>query len=536
MTLPAYALTTLLLTLALLQRTVHAQIYLECRKASYCFAIDESTSINNAEYTMLRTAAISLISHIGEHAPGSYFIAHGFTTQSVEIESGTNVPFDATAAIQSHVRSTGDTKIASGLQACHESLKDAPGPGVTILFSNGGEETPTGAKAADALREDGFIVFSIGVGQEPDDTSLDEIADNQRRDFEFSEFSDIATSGAELAQDVCDAIPIKEGICPDKCPAAAVCFAVDESGSISKTSFMLQSNVLAGITSVFSTFAPQSMFAGVGFADEAHVFQSLTFNPGMIMDAFLSNKQRTGGSSSGSALLRCGDILKGVPGPKVIVLIADGDDNKQPIGKDVASMVKAMGIRIVTAGVGDTASENLKLIASPDTGKEYFTAVSKFPVFSQAIGPIMKHMCSAGAQWTPVPPPPSCGSVFCASCGEGLECYANTGFSETDARVCKAIMAGKVFCPKRKGTRTRCNQECKASGEGVMCYEGVSFGLSSSNPTCKRKDSKDGSTLFPTAFAKYRACKRANGKTSVACEAVKCNADKKGRVCFPENL
>lgn len=535
-------ITPALLTLLFLSTTIsHSAAkkppaYTECTKASYCLAIDDSASIEDVEHSDLLNGIVIFIQHLAIHAPGSRYAAFGFTDVASEIKHWTQDPAEMVKALLAYERDPSSIQISSGLEACGEALQGAPKPGVAILITNGGEYPPYSGKAAgDALRANGITVVSIGVRIEPDDSSVDKIADGKALEFYISKHAKLPELAAGIIHDICDELPDPLGLCPGDCPPAAVCFAVDESSSIKRKEFNRQAAVLAGLTSVFQTLAPASMYAGVGFSDLAHVFQPLTFDANQVMNAFLDNPQREGGSASGEGLLECKKLLHVMPGPKLIVLVADGQDNKHLAGTDVHLGIKEDGIQIVTAGIGKSAEGVLRTIASTVYGKVLFTPVSAFETFSQALGPIIKDMCAASAHWTPEPPASDCGTVTCAQCGMHLECYANTGSKKTDERACKAIENDSQLCVRktRREIKTKCGQKCMRSGPRVSCYTGESFGLYEHNPSCKYED---GQQVFPSNFAQYRACKKATGVTRNKCIRKKCSSDRKDGACYPEHF
>lgn len=511
-----------------------ADFYLDCPKAAYCLAIDESKSITNAQFKYLITGAIEFVKQISIHAPGALFAANVFTTTAIDIVKWETSPTTFEKKLQAHLRDAGGTNIASGLKACQNALEYAPRYGFVVLFSNGGENPPySGFSVANELRLMGHSLLTVGVRLEPGDHSLDGIGDGPEHVLHVNRFEKIASHMDRFVHQFCEHIPRVQPLCSDQCPSANVCFAVDESSSISPRYFDKQSNVLSGLTSVFAALAPSSLYTGVGFADEAHCFQPVTFDVYEMMHSFLHNKQRKGGSSSWSALLKCQYLIGHLPGPKLIVLIADGEDNKTPKGRDVDNQIKEAGIRIITAGVGSDRSSTLANIASPDDGMEYYTSVASFPVFSQAIGPIIGHMCSASAMWTPTPGPSECADVVCASCGDRLECYVDSGNYLTDMRACAAVEAHHEFCPRR-GFVTKCKQKCGYAEHPPVCYTGSSFGLFEHNPKCHHVDHGN---VYASDFAKYSACQNPSTKeTYNSCVTKACNADTAKHACYPENL
>lgn len=508
----------------------------ECPRATYCLAIDAGESFSDSDFTHFKTGFTALVRELVRNAPASQFLAHAFVQTAFPLvdKPTTNVA-EIEKALHEYARSPGQSVMQAGLTACGTSLKNAPGPTFVLLLSKGGEPAPyTGVPAADALRLSGHSVVTISVDRSASDESLTGIADNPRYELSLNSVTEMVAEIADVTAFLCATLPKPRGLCSHDCPASTVCFAVDESGSISRRDFRMQAYTLAGLVSVLRALAPASLYAGVGFADEAHVFHPLTFDASRVMAAFLGNEQRKGSTSSGAGLLRCHELIKHIPGPKSIVLIADGVDNKQPRGVDIAQNIKDAGVQIITVGVGENLEHDLRIMAGPAEGDDYYTAVDNFPVFSQAIGPIVRHICTASSNWTPPPPPPSCAPVYCATCGQQLECFVKSGNQATDRRACAAVTDAHAMCARRHGHRTKCQQDCHGETP-VVCYAGREFGTFAEHSACVAKH-PDGSKLFPSFFAKYEGCQFANLLTKTKCLVKKCNADTLGQVCYPEHL
>lgn len=176
------------------------------------------------------------------------------------------------------------------------------------------------------------------------------------------------------------------------CPPTSLCYAIDESRSVSAMDFTQMTDALLSITDEFSLLAPNSSFAAVGFETLAETISPLTTDLDAFKTALRDNAQFNGGSSSGRGLRRCRNLLRNAPNPRVILLIADGEDLPgTPQGVNVAPGIKEMGITIATVGVGrGIDSDALMEIAS---GPELFTPVSTFSTLPRSIFDILQSMC-----------------------------------------------------------------------------------------------------------------------------------------------
>lgn len=496
-----------------------------CPKASYCFVIDESDSISASEFYDLQIGAQRFIEHLMVHATGSYYSAVSFSTTSNVIQSPTMDGDLAMASITSSTQAGGDTQVSAGLNGCAKLLQGEPGPQFVFLLTNG-EATSTGQAVADDMKDDGIKIAVVAVGTEPADTSLLGIA-TEGHYFEVEKFAYLPDDTTSILHDICDANKPGEPLCKGVCQKANLCYAVDESGSIKKSDFERQANVLVGLTSTFDALAPNSMYSVAGFADVSEVVQSATFDADMVMDSLRDNKRSKGQTASGAGIMGCYNLIKHLNGPKIIVLVTDGEDTRDPKGVDVEEEVKDSGVKIVSVGITKNINApELLEIASPNdkSGEKYYTSVASYKVFSEAIGSIVRDMCHASITYKKKEEP-RCGYAWCARCGDTLECYADNDDAVLDKRVCSAIRA-PGFCTGKN--RNKCKEKCP---KGVVCYEGSMIGPREVAPQCQTME-KPPATMFPKHFTKIRACEDEDGFYSHECAKKKCLSD--DPQCWPE--
>lgn len=343
------------------------------------------------------------------------------------------------------------------------------------------------------------------------------------------------------------------------CPPATVCYAIDESASINDNEFKQQTNALSVITQEFDALSPNSTYSAVGFAKVATVVQEPTKNLATFLDSLKNNPRSGGGTSLGSGLLACYDLLKTMPDPRVIVLVTDGMDRIAPMGLDVDDDIKDDGITIATIGVGpDADADELKMIASDET---LYRSVDDFADFSDSIAKIVRLLCKAIPSLSSSPsvpasvhPSPSsatslepsaspsvstpvvaseskaphtrgkkCAEVQCGQCGKKLECYVNSGSLELDEAITKVIKSKSKFCIWKRRF-TDCGQIC-APSTAISCGYGKTFpasrgkGRKHVSYTCSSSGGKKHE--YVTSIASYRVCIK-NGILSIRCQARSC--------------
>lgn len=299
------------------------------------------------------------------------------------------------------------------------------------------------------------------------------------------------------------------------CPPLNVCFAIDESGSISPTDFIEQTEAIVAIAQELSTFAPGSTLSAVGFSSFAELIQSPTTDiNGEFVQAIQGNSQLGGTTSSGAALQLCQTQIASAADPRIIVLLTDGADNTMPFGTSVAGGIKNNGIIIITIGIGSgiNAPSLRSIASSPDL----FIFVDDFSSFEDSIEVIVDTIC----------PVPECVNFDCAKCGQVLECYVNSGFVSADEAVCDVVNDASQFCTTRRGDGTACLQQCKGR-QGVQCFPGTSFG------SCPQRIGSDAKCMGGAGkgrradlsnFASYTVCISRNGRVEVSCLSQKCES------------
>lgn len=348
------------------------------------------------------------------------------------------------------------------------------------------------------------------------------------------------------------------------CPPATVCYAIDESVSIDMTEFEQQTNALSIITQEFDQLSPNSTYAAVGFSKTASIIQEPTKNLKTFLSSLKSNEQAKGGTSLGSGLEACHDLLRSVPDPRVIVLITDGMDRVAPFGLDVDDAIKSEGITIATIGVGDDVDvEELKQIA---TDENLYRSINDYSDFSDSIAKIVRLLCKAipsmsaspslSPSYTvppsiapsedpsvaptssvePVPSTPStrrkCTIVECGQCGGDLECYVNSGSAEMDQAVNRFVTSKRRFCTWKRWF-TDCGQICGNISK-INCLHGKSFPKSrgrsyrGSSYFCSSKSR--GKPTRMSSVASYKVCVK-DGEVTVKCVKRTCHGSVKGLRC-----
>ncbi|CAN8068534.1 unnamed protein product [Agarophyton chilense] len=154
----------------------------------------------------------------------------------------------------------------------------------------------------------------------------------------------------------------------DTCPVDGVCFALDQSGSISLNYPDLQEFVIA-VSREIESNSPSTLFSAFGFANDVSVIQSSTSElESQFVPAINAPVTPSGTTNMYAGLNACFTELTELTGIKVIVLLTDGVDNGSPFAIELAPTIKEQGIAIITVGIGSGVSSLYlqQLATSPD--------------------------------------------------------------------------------------------------------------------------------------------------------------------------
>lgn len=133
----------------------------------------------------------------------------------------------------------------------------------------------------------------------------------------------------------------------------------------------------------------------------------------------------------------------------------------------------------------------------------------------------------------------SCTKLFCAKCGQVLECYVNSCDGVVDQRICSAVESVPQFCPGN-GRSTTCGQQCNGA-QGVKCFAGTSWsscpaiiGVSTCNGGAGGNNGRDVLPAELSNFAVYKACVSSES-VSFECIGEKCDGNAGTQCsCMPE--
>lgn len=416
--------------------------------------------------------------------PGSTYSAVQYSSGASVLQSTTSSLPIFTSTISGNAQLGGGinvaagTNAAAGLNLCNRLLSTQSGPRFVVLLTDQNNVTSPVTAAANALKLQGVTIVVIEVPTI--NPAWEEIASNPELFVNINTLNCLLSPNGPLAQSVCDKC----------CNRAKICYAIDESGSISGSEFDQELEVVVGITHVYSAFAPTSYFSAVGFGStwsipEVSTVQSLTTDVDTFVASVEGNSQSGGLTPIGPALSKCHEELKKFNAclPRIIVLLTDGYGNLGPSGTSVADMIKDDNMKIVTVGIGSSVnSGNLMEIA---TVPGYYVPITDFETLGAEIGTISKKICDASSnkhyKYPQIMVPRGERSdravaVTGVVCSSKMQLHVDSGNSNRDLEVCKIVMNDRTFCSAAGRCRQKCDssilRECMPGKAFMGCVDG----------------------------------------------------------------
>lgn len=219
------------------------------------------------------------------------------------------------------------------------------------------------------------------------------------------------------------------------CKDVSVCFAIDESGSISAPEYTNEIQAVMEVANTLKKVGRFPAFGAVSFANRANTISPMTTSLSTFMARLRVDKPTGGSTGISYGLTLCADLLNGARDPKAIVLVTDGQNNVGQSPTSVASSLKVKGIDILTVGMGSgVSSSQLIAIAS---NPHFYTKAKGPDQLKNFIWSIVGDLCAVSGKtrcgrtqldarkcFTPCNTPWDC--PLGEKCYSGLSCDPNS--------------------------------------------------------------------------------------------------------------
>ncbi len=206
-----------------------------------------------------------------------------------------------------------------------------------------------------------------------------------------------------------------------KCRLQGICYALDNSGSISADEYEQIKNFTLRSSRNFAVSGVPTEYSAAWFTSSFGTIQSPTTDlEGAFVPTIQADTPRSGGTNIYRGLSACFDLLQG-GGARAIVVVTDGQGASAP---NPLPQIRADGVAVVSVGVGDGINE--AFLRSIATKPEFYIPATfdMLPKLEAAVEQAACNAVSVIASPEPVSPPSNsgCQKVFnaCAFTFEGV--------------------------------------------------------------------------------------------------------------------
>lgn len=177
-----------------------------CTVDQICFALDQSGSIDDAEYAQEQAFVVNITKAIQARSPNPFFSAYAFDFSSAVIQSSTNdVDGVFIPAINGDRLLFSGTSLEAGLQSCFDEIRSKKGNRVIALVTDGQALNPT--DLVKQIKGDGISILTVGIGDGVDEVVLKDIA-SAPNFFFSSTFDKLPAEVVTIAEGACNAVDV----------------------------------------------------------------------------------------------------------------------------------------------------------------------------------------------------------------------------------------------------------------------------------------------------------------------------------------
>uniref|UniRef100_A0A8D2B9H9 VWFA domain-containing protein n=1 Tax=Sciurus vulgaris TaxID=55149 RepID=A0A8D2B9H9_SCIVU len=355
---------------------------IEVALADIVFLVDSSTSIGPQNFQKVKNFLYSIVLGLdissdqvqvglAQYNDNIYpaFQLNQYTLKSVVLEHIQNLPYR-----------TGGTNTGSALEFIRTNFLTETGgsrakdrvPQIVILVTDG-ESNDEVQDAADQLKEDGVIVYVVGVNVQ-DVQELQKIASEPFEKFLFNteNFNILQEFSGSLLQTLCSAVESK--IKEFTKAYADVVFLVDTSRETSWTSFRWMQNFITRVVSMLEVGRDKYQIGLAQYGDQGHT--EFLFNTYKTQKELMTHVRerfllRGGSRRTGKALRYLhrtflqeaagSRFLQGIPQYAVVITSGKSEDEIW----DAAQTLRKKGVKVVSVGVQHFDRGELEGIGSP---------------------------------------------------------------------------------------------------------------------------------------------------------------------------
>ncbi|XP_062980913.1 collagen alpha-6(VI) chain-like [Elgaria multicarinata webbii] len=295
----------------------------------------------------------------------------------------------------------GETTLTGGaLRFVSEYFEPAKGarPSVNkilILITDGEAQDEVRTPAA-ALRENGIIIYSVGIFNS-NKTQLEEISGKPEMVFYVENFDILKQIENDIIFGICS--PYEPEVCK-RIERLDVVFVIDSSGSIGDTDYKLMKDFMIGIVNKSDVGEDYVQFGAMKYSDNPQTLFHLNTHSkkSAVIDAIQHDAHLGGNTYTAEALQHSEGLFTAVHGsrkrkgvPQVLMIITDGDSHDKEHLHKISQKLRDNGIIIYAIGIKGAKSDELLTMAG---SKEYMFYVDEFDGLQNISKTLSDELCN----------------------------------------------------------------------------------------------------------------------------------------------
>ncbi|XP_053322224.1 collagen alpha-6(VI) chain-like isoform X2 [Spea bombifrons] len=337
-----------------------------CKKsevADIIFLVDGSSSISAPQFNIMKRFMIAVVndSMVGKDNVQFGVVVYSTNPQQEFALNEYSTKLDVRGAINNINRLKGFTYTATALEYTHKRFGPSYGgrknvPRIIILITDGEttrEDRPKLKPVSTTLRDDGIIVFAVGVGQAKKQ-ELELIAGQPDRWFLVQNYTSLEGLHENITHIVCDQ---SQQTCAHE--QLDLVFLIDSSGSISPSNFTTMKAFMKGIVESF-TIAKDKVRIGVAQYStnpKKEFFLNEIYSSTDMKNKIDTMSQLKTTTYTGKGLRFVRQFFDPVNGgrknqriPQYLIVITDGKSNDTV--EEAADVLRSDGVTIFSIGIG----------------------------------------------------------------------------------------------------------------------------------------------------------------------------------------
>ncbi|OWF38639.1 Collagen alpha-6(VI) chain [Mizuhopecten yessoensis] len=295
---------------------------------------------------------------------------------------------------------------------------------IAVVLTDGQSHSrPATLSEASRLKQIGVKIISVGIGTQVSQEEINGIASDSNHAFTVATFDALHTIQSELENTACGGtIPPVTTTCGSK--PADIVFILDSSGSEGGDNFNKQLQFMSNFVKHFSIGPHDVQFGLVTFSIQArNEFYLNTYNSVQDISNKLTNIAYIGSTTHTELGLQYARQFQFSSShgarqnaQKIAIILTDGQSQSSTDTIHQADLLKQMGVKIISIGIGSYISQTELLSMAAD--QQHVLTVGSFDALHTIQSELKESSCGGGA-----------GGTTPASTGTNSACLADVVFA-----------------------------------------------------------------------------------------------------------